>query len=160
MPQTRWWKASASSSVRENLTHVVRSRKRGSPSSAGRDAPGSTTGMIRYPPRLPLTRFSIAARSSSCCQGLKPPGPMKTAQAALIDQRLLEGLLPGVARDQLPLVEEGLDPVPLQPPGQLLDGWLVRAAMREEDIVVARRGADHERHPLTKGVRRYPHQRA
>src|SRR5271166_664010 len=39
--------------------------------------------MTRYPPRLPLTRCSIAARSSSFCQGLKPPAPTKTAQAAL-----------------------------------------------------------------------------
>ena len=56
----------------------------GQPLLARRDAPGSTTGMTRYPPRLPLTRCSTAARISSLCQGLKPPGPMKTAQAVLL----------------------------------------------------------------------------
>ena len=43
--------------------------------------------------------------------------------------RLLEGLLPGLAGDEVPLVEERLDSPLLQPPRQFLDPGLVDAAV-------------------------------
>jgi hypothetical protein len=78
--------------------------------------------------------------------GAEAPRPDEDCARGALDERLLDRLLPGVARDQVPFVEEGLDPVPHQPPGELLDGGLVRAAMREEDLIANIGWSGHERH--------------
>ena len=73
---------------------------------------------------------------------------MKTAHAALLMQRLLERLLPGLAGDQVPLVQERLDSHLLQLPRQVLDPRLVDAVVGEEDIVMAAGWNGHERNLL------------
>jgi hypothetical protein len=51
-------------------------------------------------------------------------------------ESLLELFLPGIAGDEMPLVEEDLEPVVAQTPRERLDRRLVGAGVAEEDIVV------------------------
>ena len=61
--------------------------------------------------------------------------PMNTAQVAHSSSACSMAGCHALARDQVPLVEPGLDPLAPQPDGQLLDRRLVGAAVREEHVV-------------------------
>lgn len=62
------------------------------------------------------------------------PRPDEHGAGVAVAEGVLDGRLPGVAGDEVPLVEPGFDLLALQPPGDLLDGRLIGAAMREEDV--------------------------
>ena len=67
--------------------------------------------------------------------GAQPAGADEHGAGGAVGQRPLHGRLALLARDQVPLVEPGLDPRALEPDGQILDRRLVGAVVREEDVV-------------------------
>ena len=86
-------------------------RKLGNRLRSPRWAPGSNTGMTRNRAALSATRRSIALRISSFCHGPLPLGPMNTAHVAQSFSAVSQGLLPGLARHQVPGVQPGADVV-------------------------------------------------
>ncbi len=63
------------------------------------------------------------------------PGSEEDGDGAAVFEGLLQGLLPGLAGDQVPLVEKGLETGVAKLARQRLDGRLVGGRVAEEDVV-------------------------
>jgi hypothetical protein len=65
----------------------------------------------------------------------KSRGTQNDGAGAARVESLFQGFLPGLSRDEMPLVEERLDPRFPELQRQLLHGRLVRVAVAQEDVV-------------------------
>jgi len=70
--------------------------------------------------------------------GTKTGGAYEDGAGAALVQRLLQSFLPGLTRDEVPLVEEWLDPCFDELVGERLHHRFVGGAVAEEDVVAIR----------------------
>src|SRR5262249_5975291 len=64
----------------------------------------------------------------------KAAGPDEDGAGGALVERPLDGRLPRLAWDEIPLVEPRLDSLAAQPPGHFLDRRLVDTVVREKDV--------------------------